>query len=553
MPLGLGLLPCPRSTPGRHVQHYRAPRSGMNVILKSIGEETRNGIAKPIDVLLLQEQTNPAPGPNSPSPSTQQFVNLLNGIYNDPNITYAMGNRTGAGDTTQTIVYRTQTIQTIQSADEVAISSSSGPRQTLRYRVRPVGYSTTAADLYLYDSHYKASLDMTPPGSNANKRLSEATAIRANSDFLGEGISVVYAGDHNFYYSDSREPAWDTLTAAGPGQTNDPLNRVGNWHSNSSFADVHTQSPCNSSCPLVGGGMDDRFDFQLVTGELLDGEGLSYIGPTSVGMNGLEHSYHAFGNNGSTYNGNINSASNTVSLSGVTSYTKSQILDALWNASDHLPVVADYQVPAIMQAIADSVPTSIDLGQVYNVGVTVTNTANVVAAIGADELDYSLSTSDSLSGSYSNQVDLAGDLLGNVYMVGLDTSTTGIKSGMITVTSTSQGVENGTIEIPVSFLVVLPGDYNGNGIVDAADYSEWRATQGQLVTAGTGADGSRDGLIGPEDYAIWRSHFGESADGAGAAFTGAAVPEPGALVLMLCAVCLCGVRTTKLRTWTRKS
>ena len=50
----------------------------------------------------------------------------------------------------------------------------------------------------------------------------------------------------------------------------------------SSFADVHTQSPVRTNCTLVSGGMDDRFDFQLVTGELLDGEGLSYIGPTST-------------------------------------------------------------------------------------------------------------------------------------------------------------------------------------------------------------------------------------------------------------------------------
>ena len=34
--------------------------------------------------------------------------------------------------------------------------------------------------------------------------------------------------------------------------------------------------------------MDDRFDFQLVSGEFLDGQGLNYIG----------NSYHSFGNNG---------------------------------------------------------------------------------------------------------------------------------------------------------------------------------------------------------------------------------------------------------------
>ena len=45
----------------------------------------------------------------------------------------------------------------------------------------------------------------------------------------------------------------------------------------------------------VGSGLDDRFDFQLVTGEFLDGAGLNYI----------NNSYHSFGNNGSTYNTDI--------------------------------------------------------------------------------------------------------------------------------------------------------------------------------------------------------------------------------------------------------
>jgi hypothetical protein len=53
-----------------------APRTGMDIILKSIGEQTRNGIAKPIDILLLGEQTQPSggPGANNPSPSTQASI-----------------------------------------------------------------------------------------------------------------------------------------------------------------------------------------------------------------------------------------------------------------------------------------------------------------------------------------------------------------------------------------------------------------------------------------------------------------------------------------------
>ncbi len=529
-----------------------APRAGMDIILKSIGEESRNGIAKPIDVLILQEQNKPSsPGANAPSTDTQAFVTLLNSIYNNAGITYSMSNRTGSSsfsdDTTQTLIYRNQTVQLIA---DTAFGSASQPRQTLRYQLRPVGYSSTA-NFYVYNSHYKASQDFPAPGTNANRRNAEAVAIRANSDALGQGAHAIYAGDHNFYFSDAQEPAVATLTAAGNGQAVDPLNRVGNWHENAAYADIHTQSPCATNCPLVSGGMDDRFDFQWVTGELMDGEGLSYIGPTTTNPTAATHSYHAFGNNGSTFNKDINSSSNTVAFPGVTSYTKSQILNALWGASDHLPVVADYQVPAVMQAIAAALPSSIDLGSTANISVTVSNIANVVAAAGADELDYSATSSGSISGSFLNQVDAALGS-GNVHQFALNTSTIGTQSGAISVLSTSQGVQNGTINIPLNFLVVLPGDYNSNGVVDAADYVVWRRNSG--LTGGAtyaNGDGDRDGNVTIADYDIWRANFGQTAAEFGAALA-TAVPEPAAWMLAAIGICLAGRRPTRLKRWNRR-
>ena len=46
------------------------------------------------------------------------------------------------------------------------------------------------------------------------------------------------------------------------------------------------------------------------------------------------------------------------------------------SVSDHLPVVADYQVPAIMQAIAAAIPSSIDLGSTFNLNLSVSDSAN---------------------------------------------------------------------------------------------------------------------------------------------------------------------------------
>jgi hypothetical protein len=62
------------------------------------------------------------------------------------------------------------------------------------------------------------------------------------------------------------------------------------------------------------------------------------------------------------------------------------------------------------------------------------------------------------------------------------------------------------------------GDYNGDHIVDAADYSYWKSSFG---TSDPAADGSGNGTVDAADYVVWRNHLGQSV-GSGAA----SVPEP---------------------------
>ncbi len=100
----------------------------------------------------------------------------------------------------RSIIYNTHTIQPLALADEVLIgSTSTQPRQAIRYRLQPVGYDNTA-QFYVFNSHYKASDD----SASEAKRLVEANAIRASADALPDGSHIIYAGDHNFYREQRR-------------------------------------------------------------------------------------------------------------------------------------------------------------------------------------------------------------------------------------------------------------------------------------------------------------------------------------------------------------
>jgi hypothetical protein len=80
------------------------------------------------------------------------------------------------------------------------------------------------------------------------------------------------------------------------------------------------------------------------------------------------------------------------------------------------------------------------------------------------------------------------------------------------------------------------GDYNDNGIVDAADYVLWRDSLNQ-IGPDLAADGNANNQIDPADYDVWRTHFG-NASAAGVAAHSLAVPEPAMSTCLLSAVCL---------------
>ena len=91
-----------------------------------------------------------------------------------------------------------------------------------------------------------------------------------------------------------------------------------------------------------------------------------------------------------------------------------------------------------------------------------------------------------------------------------------------------------------SLTVILAGDYNQNGVVDAADYTVWRDNLGANVALPNEDPDQTPGWVTAEDYDVWKTHFGQTAgSGSFAAVRhpqsdlDRAIPEPATLALLL--------------------
>ncbi len=80
----------------------------------------------------------------------------------------------------------------------------------------------------------------------------------------------------------------------------------------------------------------------------------------------------------------------------------------------------------------------------------------------------------------------------------------------------------------------VPGDYNANGIVDAADYAVWRDHLNTPFQLQNEVANTSPGTVDQDDYTAWRMRFGNtSGSGAGNSVEAAAVPEPTAAMLVI--------------------
>ena len=187
----------------------------------------------------------------------------------------------------------------------------------------------TGAEFRVFAAHLKAS-----QGFEAD-RLAEATILRDFLATLPTDLPVIVTGDFNLYTS--TEPAYQHMLAAGEGRLYDPLNRPGNWHDSAAFADIHTQS--TRTAQFGGGatgGMDDRFDFLLVSDDFLDASG-SEIQPDT---------YTAVGNDGAHFN-------QALIDGGTNGVVPFEVATAIYQSSDHLPLSCRFSFPTGSTGVGD--------------------------------------------------------------------------------------------------------------------------------------------------------------------------------------------------------
>jgi hypothetical protein len=75
--------------------------------------------------------------------------------------------------------------------------------------------------------------------------------------------------------------------------------------------------------------------------------------------------------------------------------------------------------------------------------------------------------------------------------------------------SDTQTLNEGLVLLTDAGAPHLPGDYNGDEVVDAADYTVWRDQLGSSIDSFSGADGNGDGRVDASDHRIWSRQYGK--------------------------------------------
>lgn len=423
-----------------NVAGLKGDASAVTEVLSSIHDDDHAGFAATADVLVFTEVQQ----------SDLANLSTIVAAAAPPGVGYALGTFTTSPAEDQAsganaIYLRIGRVFEIPSGHADLPTGAS--RNTDRWLVQLVGYPSPAAQIYVYGAHLKAS----EGGKNEDLRLAGVNTIRANADALPPGTAILYCGDFNFY--SSSESGYQALLAGpGAGRAFDEL--PGPW-GGAGNAFKHTQSPRMVTRALIGGGMDDRFDLQLFSGTMVDASGLAVIPMT----------YRALGNDGEHYDQAINDGNNFYFPGDIA--RSNALADALFDASDHIPVVVDLQLPGILEAWVPAQPGKVIRFAPVSVEMRAWNAAAAVTPLGADPLDFDAVASGAVSGTASGIAPLEPQSASRFFT--LNTSNVGTVSGTITVTTGDEGAQNAWFPLPVSGKVVRAsnGSFSGSSDLDA--------------------------------------------------------------------------------------
>jgi hypothetical protein len=378
------------------------------------------------DVFIAQEIVNAA-GANT-------FLTVLNTAPGSPG-DWALAPFILGPDTNLAFYYRTGKLAFLGQTLVLAGGNVNGAaRDIRRYDLRPVGYASAGATLAVYGDHMKAG----STADDQSRRQMECTAIRNDSNALPAGWQFVLGGDFNM--ESSTQTAYQTLTGStgnNRGRFFDPISTPGDWYSNSAFRFVHTQAP--GGVPSTTGGMDDRFDILLISGGLEDGQGFEYIGNPAIPYstttwNDPNHSYRAWGEDGSYFNSSINVTTNAMVGPTIAQAIKTTCDSDTYGG--HLPVFLNLRVPGRVSSPPTLDVGTVTQGSVVQLPLVVANGGDVAlwTVAGVASLSYSLSGTPGVAAPGGTFAAAAG-AAGNSHQIGVDTSNLGPLSGAVMIDS----------------------------------------------------------------------------------------------------------------------
>lgn len=405
----------------------RGDLSSVRDILAGIAEDDTPGWAVPPAVLILQEVNE-----------DDQFTirNLLNAGVPGPTWRIATYTNSDAGGA-QACLYRGELL-TESVGDHLDLFTQAG-RFSDRWRFT-VDATNGSTGFWLYSCHLRASQG----SSNEDDRESGTQTILNNIATLPNDANIIWGGDFNFY--SNSEPGYELIAnSTGANAIVDPLGN-GSW-SGSENAVKHTQSPrsTSSSSGLVGGGMDDRFDFVFSSQSTQEANGITLI----------PGSYRALGNDGQHYNVGINNGNNFYFPGEI--FRSNQLADALHDGADHLPVVVEFALPPIGSVAADF--DRVILGPNPQAPFWVNHTTPVVVEAGSSILEWTIEGIGGVNGERSGTTNVLGSSLTSLPV---EASSVGPQSGTILLDSPVEGT-GGVGAYPVNWTCIRPAKASISG------------------------------------------------------------------------------------------